>query len=77
MERGAVRRNRSLLRLHAEMGPHFLERGFHAPTRDEPAKDGGGLRIEIGAEKRGRLMLAGWVTDQNPVDRGPKGIDVP
>ena len=77
MERSAVRRNRSLLRLHAEMGPHFLERGFRAPTRDEPAEDGGGLRIEIGAEKRGWLMLTGWVTDQNPADRGLQGIDVP
>ena len=77
MERRAVRRNRSLLRLHAEMGPHFLERGFRAPTRDETAEDGGGLRIEIGAEKRGWLTLTGWVTDQNPADRGLLGIDVP
>src|ERR1700744_1839019 len=50
------------------MGPHFLERGLHAPTQDEPAEDGGGLRSEIGAEKCGRLMLAGRVTDQDPAD---------
>src|SRR6059058_1526330 len=36
---GVVRRiARSLpLRLHAEMGPRFLKRRLHAPTRDEPA----------------------------------------
>ena len=77
MERSAVRRNRSLLRLHAEMGPHFLERGFHPPTRGEPAADGGGLRVEIGTEKRGWLMLTGWVTDQNPADRGPRASMCP
>src|SRR6202020_163933 len=27
------------------------------------------LRVEVGAKKRGWLMLAGWVTDQNPADR--------
>jgi hypothetical protein len=26
------------LRLDAAMGPDFLERRFHAPTRDEPAE---------------------------------------
>src|SRR6202042_3131201 len=52
------------LRLHAEMGPHFLKRGLDA----QPATILGWLRVEIGAEKRGWLMLAGWVTDQNPAD---------
>ena len=57
------------LRLHAKMGPHLLECGLHPPARDEPAEDGGGLRIEIGAEERGRPVRAGWVADQHPADR--------
>jgi hypothetical protein len=57
------------LGLDPKVSSHLLEGGFHPPARDEPAEDHRRGRIQVGAEERRRLVLAGWIAYQHPADR--------
>ena len=59
------------------MGTAFLERDLELPAGDEPLEDIDRNGIEISAEEGPRRELAARIADQQPADRGPKGIDVP